>query len=161
MRKLSQIVAIRPQAMALVLLACLFIVPGLTTSAVGAQGRQRLRTAGPAAITVVRAQNPHFRVRVTIRPAHPTPGQTVVASFRITNTTERTRRGEWQFTWSTPESGIGAAMTGTFPPGKVAGETLRQKVKATTPEGRYVIYAEASDRHGSSHARAHVTLRSG
>jgi hypothetical protein len=145
----------------LAVFAGLSIVPGLTTSAVGAQGRQRLRPAGPAAITVVRVQNPHFRVRVTIRPAHPTPGQTVVASFRITNTTERTLRGEWQFTWSTPESGIGAAVVGTFPPGRVAGETLPQKVRATTPDGRYVIYAEASDRHGSSHARAHVALRSG
>lgn len=106
------------------------------------------------AITVTGTQNPQFRVRVTITPAHPTVGQTVVATFRITNVTRHSLKGEWSFTWSTPQSGIGAAMAGTLPPGRIAGETLRRKVTATTPKGSYVISASVSDGRGSSHARA-------
>jgi hypothetical protein len=67
--------------------------------------------------------------------------------------------GEWQFTWSTPRSGIGSAIAGTLPSGRLAGETIRRRVTATTAKGRYVIYAEASDRRGSSHARAVATVR--
>ena len=63
------------------------------------------------ATTVTGTQNPQFRVRVTITPAHPRVGQTVVATFRITNLTARTHRGEWEFTWSTPSSGIGASVS--------------------------------------------------
>jgi hypothetical protein len=106
------------------------------------------------AITVTGTQNPQFRVRVTITPAHPHVGQTVVATFRITNLTTHTLHGEWSFTWSTPQSGIGAAMGGALPPGRLAGETLRQKVTARTAKGSYVISASVSDARGSSHARA-------
>lgn len=110
------------------------------------------------ASTVTGSQNPRFRVRVSITPTHPTVGQTVIARFTITNTTRRTLHGGWQFTFSTPDWGIGAAVAGPLRPGVLAGETLRQKVTATTPNGRYVIYAEASNRRGSSHARAHATF---
>jgi hypothetical protein len=110
--------------------------------------------------TATGSQNPRFRVRVSITPTHPTVGQTVIARFTITNTTQRTLRGEWQFTFSTPDSGIGAAVAGPLRPGVIAGETLRQKVTATTPDGRYIIYAEASNRRGSSHAKAHATFES-
>jgi hypothetical protein len=106
------------------------------------------------ATTVTGTQNPQFRVRVTITPAHPHVGQTVVATFRITNLTARTLHGEWSFTWSTPRSGIGAALAGSLPPGRIAGETLRQKVTAKTPKGSYVISASVSNGRGSSHARA-------
>jgi hypothetical protein len=115
--------------------------------------------AGAYATTVTGAQNPDFRVRVSITPAHPTVGQTIVATFRITNTTGHSVKGEWQFTWSTPSNGIGAAVAGTLAPGRLAGETIRRKVTATSGKGRYVIYAEASDRRGSSHARAIATVR--
>lgn len=119
-------------------------------------------TAGLAvaadATTVTGTQNPHFRVRVTITPAHPRVGQTVVATFRITNLTTRTLRGQWQFTWSTPASGIGAALAGPLRPGRIAGETLRQKVTAKTPKGTYVISASVSDRRGASHARARAVF---
>jgi hypothetical protein len=110
--------------------------------------------AAAAATTVTGTQNPQFRVRVTITPAHPKVGQTVVATFRITNLTTRSLKGQWSFTWSTPQSGIGAAMAGTLPPGRLAGETLRQKITAKTPNGSYVISASVSDARGSSHARA-------
>ena len=113
---------------------------------------------GRDATTVTGSQNPQFRVRVSITPTHPTVGQTVVARFRITNTTRRTLHGGWQFTFSGPDSGIGAALAGPLRPGVLAGETLRQKVTATTPTGRYVIYAAASNRRGSSHARAYATF---
>jgi hypothetical protein len=106
------------------------------------------------ATTVTGTQNPQFRVRVTITPAHPRVGQTVVASFRITNLTARTHHGEWEFTWSTPSSGIGAAMGGTLRPGRIAGETLRQKVTAKTAKGSFVISASVSDARGRSHASA-------
>ena len=114
---------------------------------------------GGDAITVIGSQNPRFRVRVSITPAHPTIGQTVVARFRITNVTQRTRHGGWQFTFSTPVNGLGAAVAGPLRPGVIAGETLRQKVTAKTPSGRYIIYAEVSGRRGySSHAKAHATF---
>ncbi len=96
---------------------------------------------------------------MSIGPTRPIVGQTVVARFKITNTTTRTLHGEWEFTWSTPANGIGAARDGRFPPGTVAGETLRSTVTAMTPKGRYAIYAEASDARGGSHAEAAATLR--
>jgi len=112
-----------------------------------------------SATTVTGTQNPQFRVRVTITPAHPHVGQTVVATFRITNLTTRTLHGEWEFTWSTPSSGIGAAMAGTLRPGRIAGETLRRKVTARTPKGSYVISASVSDRRGRSHASAKAVFK--
>jgi uncharacterized protein (DUF58 family) len=112
-----------------------------------------------SATTVTGTQNPQFRVRVTITPAHPHVGQTVVATFRITNLTRRTLHGEWEFTWSTPSSGIGAAMAGTLRPGRIAGETLRRKVTARTPKGRYVISASVSDSRGRSHASAKAVFK--
>jgi hypothetical protein len=108
--------------------------------------------------TVTGTQNPQFRVRVSVTPTHPKIGDTMVARFRITNTTGRTLHGEWQFTWSTPQSGIGAALAGSLAPGRLAGETIRRKVTATSPQGRYFLYAEASDGRGSSHAKAHATV---
>jgi uncharacterized protein (DUF58 family) len=106
------------------------------------------------ATTVTGNQNSQFRVRVTITPAHPHVGQTVVATFRITNLTTRTLHGEWEFTWSTPSNGIGSALAGPLKPGRIAGETLRQKVTAKTPKGSYVISASVSDSRGASHASA-------
>ncbi len=114
--------------------------------------------AAAYATTVTGTQNPQFRVRVTITPAHPHVGQTVVATFRITNLTARTHQGEWEFTWSTPSSGIGAAMAGTLRRGRIAGETLRQKVTAKTPKGSYVISASVSDSRGRSHASAKAVV---
>jgi uncharacterized protein (DUF58 family) len=110
------------------------------------------------ATTATGTQNPQFRVRVSVNPTHPTVGQLVAARFRIRNLTDRTLRGEWQFTWSTPTGGIGAAVAGPLAPGRVAGETLYRRVTATTPDGRFVLYAEVSDRRGSSHARAHAIV---
>lgn len=114
--------------------------------------------AAAYATTVTGTQNPQFRVRVTITPAHPHVGQTVVATFRITNLTARRHRGEWEFTWSTPSSGIGAATAGTLRRGRIAGETLRQKVTAATPKGSFVISASVSDRRGRSHASARAVF---
>jgi uncharacterized protein (DUF58 family) len=111
------------------------------------------------ATTVTGTQNPQFRVRVTITPAHPRVGQTVVATFRVTNLTKRTLRGQWSFTWSTPQSGIGAALAGPLRPGRIAGETLRQKVTANTPKGSYVISASVSDSRGRSHASAKAVFK--
>ncbi len=110
------------------------------------------------ATTVAGSQNPQFRVRVTIFPAHPRVGQTVVATFRITNLTKRTLHGQWSFTWSTPASGIGAALAGPLRPGRLAGETLRQKVTAKTPKGSYLISASVSDGRGASHASARAVF---
>ena len=112
-----------------------------------------------SATTVTGTQNPQFRVRVTITPDHPHVGQTVVATFRITNLTTRALHGEWEFTWSTPSSGIGAAMAGTLRPGRIAGETLRRKVTARTPKGSYVISASVSDSRGRSHASAKAVFK--
>lgn len=134
--------------------------PGDAGAALASASAPMANVRGGDAITVIGSQNPLFRVRVSIKPAHPTIGQTVVARFRITNMTQRTRHGEWQFTFSTPVNGIGAAVAGPLRPGIIAGETLRQKVTAKTPSGRYIIYAEVSNRRGSSHAKAHATFAS-
>jgi hypothetical protein len=109
--------------------------------------------------TVTGTQNPQFRVTVSITPNHPVVGDTIVARIKIVNTTKRTLNGEWQDTWSTPSSGIGAAVAGRLAPGTLAVDVFRQKVTATTPKGVYRVYAEADDRRGSSHARAQVTVR--
>jgi hypothetical protein len=45
-------------------------------------------------------------------------------------------------------------MAGTLRRGKIAGETLRQKVTAKTPKGSFMISASVSDRRGRSHAGA-------
>ena len=66
--------------------------------------------AGAYATTITGTQNPQFRVRVSITPVHPTLGQTIVAHFSIRNMTGHALNGEWQFTWSTPRNGIGAAI---------------------------------------------------
>jgi hypothetical protein len=115
--------------------------------------------AGAYATTITGTQNPQFRVRVSITPVHPTLGQTIVAHFSIRNMSGHALNGEWQFTWSTPRNGIGAAIAGRLKPGKLAAETIRRTITVNSAKGRYVIYAEASDRHGSSHARATATLR--
>ena len=137
------------------------LVIAVMVSSAGVAAVTRTKAPVPLSTTTsTGSQNPRFRVRVSITPTHPTVGQTVIARFTITNTTQRTLRGEWQFTFSTPDSGIGAAVAGPLRPGVIAGETLRQKVTATTPDGRYIIYAEASNRRGSSHAKAHATFES-
>lgn len=45
---------------------------------------------------------------------------------------------------------------GRYPagPGRIAGETLRQKVTAKTAKGSFVISASVSDARGRSHASA-------
>ena len=103
-------------------------------------------------------QNPQLRVRVSIVPDHPAVGDTVIERVRIVNTTTRTLHGEWQYTFETPSSGIGAAVGGAqLRPGVVVTDVLRSKVTASS-SGTYTVTAEASDRHGSSHARVRVTL---
>ena len=113
--------------------------------------------AGAYATTVTGTQNPQFRVSVSITPAHPVVGQTVVAHFSVRNMTTHALKGQWGFTWSTPQSGIGSAIAGTLRPGRLGSETLRQKITAKTAKGTFTIAAEASDRRGRSHASAHVT----
>jgi hypothetical protein len=113
--------------------------------------------AGAYATTVTGTQNPQFRVSVSITPAHPVVGQTVVAHFSVRNMTTHTLKGQWGFTWSTPQSGIGSAIAGTLRPGRLGSETLREKITAKTPKGSFTIAAEASDGRGRSHASARVT----
>ena len=43
-------------------------------------------------------------------------------------------------------------------PGVWAHEVFRRRVTAKTLKGRYTLYAEASDAHGSSHAGIHATV---
>ena len=115
--------------------------------------------AGAYATTVTGTQNPDFRVRVSITPVHPTLGQTIVAHFSIWNMTGHNVNGEWQFTWSTPRTGIGASIAGTLGSGPAGRRDDQAHDHANSAKGRYVLYAEASDRHGSSHARAIATFR--
>jgi hypothetical protein len=115
--------------------------------------------AGAYATTVTGTQNPQFRVRVSIVPAHPRLGQTVVAHFSVRNMTDHALKGQWGFTWSTPQSGIGSAIAGTLPAGRLGSETLRQKITAKTPKGTFTIEADASDSRGASHAVARATYR--
>ncbi len=115
--------------------------------------------AGAYATTVTGTQNPQFRVTVSITPAHPVIGQTVVAHFSVRNMTTHNLKGQWGFTWSTPQSGIGSAIAGTLRPGRLGSETLRQRITAKTAKGTFTIEADASDSRGRSHASAHVTFR--
>jgi hypothetical protein len=104
-------------------------------------------------------QNPQLRVRVSIIPDHPVPGDTVIERVRIVNTTNRTLRGEWRYTLETPSNGIGAAIGGArLRPGVLVVDVLRSKVTASSPSGSYTVAAEASDGRGSSHARVRVTI---
>jgi hypothetical protein len=98
-------------------------------------------------------------VRVSIVPAHPRIGQTVVARFSVRNMTTHALKGQWGFTWSTPQGGIGSALAGSLPPGHLGSETLRQKITAKTAKGAFTIEADASDSRGSSRAVAHATYR--
>jgi len=100
-------------------------------------------------------QNPQFRVTVTITPRRPVPGQTIVATVRGWNMTKHSHTGWWEVTWETPTSGISAAATATFKPGRIAVMNDREAVRvtATTAKGWYIISAAIHDRHGTSHAR--------
>ena len=91
--------------------------------------------AGAYAATITGTQNPDFRVRVSITPVHPTLGQTIVAHFSIWNMTGHNVNGEWQFTWSTPRTGIGASIAGTLGPGRLAGETIKRTITLELGEG--------------------------
>lgn len=120
-----------------------------------------LAAAGAAAAyatAVIGTQNPQLQVKVSITPLHPKVGQTMVFHMKITNLTGRTLHGEWEYTYSTPTSGIAAALTGPLGPGVWAHGVFRRKVTATTPKGLYTLTAEADDRHGSSHATISATV---
>jgi hypothetical protein len=111
------------------------------------------------ATAVTGSQNPQLVVKVSIRPAHPHIGQTIVAHLKITNVTGRTLHGEWDTSWSTPTNGLAAALSGPLGPGVWAHDVERVKVTAFTAKGTYTMSAEADDHHGSSHATISVTLR--
>ena len=118
-------------------------------------------SAGAAdAVTVTGMQNPQFRVTVTITPNHPVVGDTVVATVKIVNRTRHNHRGEWEVGWSTPDSGISAALANQlFRPGVVLTDREHAKVTADTPAGSYTISASIKDRSkGRSHASASVKL---
>jgi hypothetical protein len=110
------------------------------------------------ATAVIGRQNPDLLVKVAITPLHPKIGQTMVFHVKIMNLTGRSLHGEWQVTYSTPTSGISAALDGTLGPGVWAHESFRRKVTAKTAKGRYTLSAEASDARGSSHAAIHATV---
>ena len=110
------------------------------------------------ATAVIGKQNPDLLVKVAITPLHPKVGQTMVFHMKIMNLTGHTLHGEWEFAYSTPNSGISAALAGAMGPGVWAHESFRRKVTAKTLKGRYSLYAEASDAHGSSHAAIHATV---
>jgi len=114
--------------------------------------------AAAYAAAVIGRQNPDLLVKVAIPPLHPKVGQTMVFHMKIMNLTGRTLHGEWQVTYSTPTSGISAALAGTLGPGVWAHESFRRRVTAKTAKGRYTLSAEASDAHGSSHAGIHATV---
>ena len=107
---------------------------------------------------VIGTQNPDLRVKVSITPLHPKVGQTMVFHMKITNLTGRTLHGEWEYTYSTPTNGIGAALAGSLGPGVWAHDVFRRKVTATTPKGRYTLTASADDQHGRSHATVSATV---
>jgi uncharacterized protein (DUF58 family) len=113
------------------------------------------------AYTVSRTQNPQFRVTVTIRPGHPEIGDRIVATVKIVNRTDSKLRGEYEVTWETPTSGIGAAQVAVLEPGVIIFSKYRARVRASTPAGRYRIFGAVQDRHGRTHAAAHVTSTSG
>jgi hypothetical protein len=112
------------------------------------------------ATAVSGTQNPELRVKVSITPLHPKVGQTMVFHMKITNLTGHTLHGEWDYTYSTPTDGIGAAIAGSLGPGVWAHDVFRRKVTASTPKGRYTLTAEADDHHGRSHATVHATVGS-
>ena len=113
------------------------------------------------AYTVSRTQNPQFRVTVTIRPRHPEVGDRVVATVRIVNRTPYKHRAEWEVTWQTPTDGIGAAQVDVVEPGVITSATYRARVRASTPAGRYRIFASVRDRRGRTYAAAHVSYTPG
>jgi hypothetical protein len=114
--------------------------------------------AAAYATAVTGTQNPDLRVKVAVTPTHPKVGQTMVFHMKITNLTGRTLHGGWEVTYTTPNSGISAALDGALGPGVWAHESFRRKVTAKTAKGRYTLAAEASDGHGSSHATIHATV---
>ncbi len=122
-----------------------------------------LAVCAPAgdAYTVSRTQNPQFRVTVTIRPRHPEVGDRVVATVRIVNRTPYKHRAEWEVTWQTPTDGIGAAQVDVVEPGVITSATYRSRVRASTPAGRYRIFASVRDRRGRTYAAAHVSYTPG
>jgi hypothetical protein len=114
--------------------------------------------AAAYATAVTGTQNPDLRVKVSITPTHPKVGQTMVFHMRITNLTGRKLHGGWEFTYSTPNSGISAALDGPLGPGVWAHESFRRKVTAKTAKGRYTLIASAFDGRGTSHASIHATV---
>jgi hypothetical protein len=120
-----------------------------------------LASAGAAAAyatAVTGTQNPDLLVKVSITPTHPKVGQTMVFHVKIMNLTGRTLQGGWEVAYTTPDSGISAALDGPQGPGVWAHESFRRKVTAATAKGRYMLSAEAFDHHGSSHASIHATV---
>jgi hypothetical protein len=130
------------------LLAALLVVVAL--AAAGATAAYATAVAG--------TQNPDLLVKVSITPTHPKVGQTMVFHMKILNLTGRKLHGGWEFAYSTPISGISAALDGPLGPGVWAHESFRRKVTAKTAKGRYTLTAEAFDARGSSHAAIHATV---
>jgi hypothetical protein len=114
--------------------------------------------AAAYATAVTGTQNPDLRVKVSITPTHPKVGQTMIFHMRITNLTGRKLNGGWEFTYSTPNGGISAALDGPLGPGVWAHESFRRKVTAKTAKGRYTLSASAFDGRGDSHAAIHATV---
>jgi uncharacterized protein (DUF58 family) len=117
-------------------------------------------SAAAYARTVTGTQNPQFRVTVTITPDNPVAGQTIVATVTIVNRTRHNHKGSWQVAWEQPTSGISAAATATFKPGVDITDREHARVTATSPRGRYTIFASVQDAsRGTAHASASVIVR--
>ena len=120
----------------------------------------RAQAAAASAVRVVTGtQNARYRVTVTITPAHPATGDTIVATARIVNRTKHRHRGTWTVTWLTPGSGISAAQYGIIKRGVVIADRETAAVTRTSPRGTYTISASIHDRRGTSHAKVSVTVK--
>jgi len=117
------------------------------------------RVTVPTVRVVTDRQNPRYRVTVTIAPAHPATGDTVIATARIVNRTKHRHRGTWTVTWLTPASGISAAQLGIVKRGVVIADRETAAVTSTSPRGTYTISASIRDRRGTRHAKVSVTVK--
>jgi Tol biopolymer transport system component len=120
--------------------------------------RPAVLPATPVVRVVTGTQNPRYRVTVTITPAHPATGDTIVATVRVVNRTKHRHRGDWTVTWETPVSGISAAENGIIKRGVVITDRETAAVTGTSPRGTYTISASIHDPRGTSHASVSVTV---
>jgi len=102
-------------------------------------------------------QNPDLLVTATLTPTHAHVGDVISGVATVTNTTDHRIRVGFELEFERPTSGVGGAGDAILGPGQSLEFRFHHQVRVNSVKGDYLLIVRATDRHGTSHARAHAS----